>query len=200
MRHPVLTLIFAVFTLPGCSGGFGPPAFGDAAADHSPARQSSPTAAARAVLDALMTKDGERLAQWAHPQLGVRFSPYAFVDPQRDVVMHRPELERFWNDTTPRLWGTQDGTGDPIRLTPSQYAQRYILDRAFTSANIQVNRDQARGNSLNNAAANYPAGTRVEYYLPPGANGLDWRALRLVFQSQGSDWYLVGIIHDEWTT
>jgi len=42
----------------------------------------------------------------------------------------------------------------------------------------------------------------VEYHFPgidPQYGGLDWRSLRLVFQQSGGEWYLVGIIHDQWT-
>lgn len=42
----------------------------------------------------------------------------------------------------------------------------------------------------------------VEYYLPgenPDYGGLDWQSLRLVFQHKEGAWYLVGVIHDEWT-
>jgi hypothetical protein len=28
---------------------------------------------------------------------------------------------------------------------------------------------------------------------------MDWRSLRLVFEEQGGSWYLVGIVHDQWT-
>lgn len=44
---------------------------------------------------------------------------------------------------------------------------------------------------------------RVEYYvegtLVGGQPGNDWRALRLVFELVDGRYYLVGIIHDEWT-
>jgi hypothetical protein len=29
--------------------------------------------------------------------------------------------------------------------------------------------------------------------------GMDWESLRLVFIQEDSTWYLVGIVHDEWT-
>ena len=61
------------------------------------------------------------------------------------------------------------------------------LDGDFTPASAQVNRCDAKGNSLNNAAAINPAGNGVEYALPPCANSLDGWALRLVFQPKGSD-------------
>lgn len=196
MRLAPLALVLAALVLPACTTG----PLSNVPTLTKVDRFNTPTAAATAVLNALKAKDGARLAQLVHPQKGVRFSPYAFVDPQHDVVLNRAEIGQLWSDTTPRTWGTEDGTGDPITMTGSQYAQRYILDRDFTPATVSVNHDQATGNSINNAAQVYPAGTRVEYFLPASASGIDWRALRLVFEQQGSSWYLVGVIHDEWTT
>jgi hypothetical protein len=43
----------------------------------------------------------------------------------------------------------------------------------------------------------------VEYYFPGfdlQLQGMDWRSLRLVFTLYDNTWYLVGIIHDQWTT
>ena len=48
----------------------------------------------------------------------------------------------------------------------------------------------------------YQSAVVVEFYFPgfdPQYAGMDWRSLRLVFMQQGSDWFLVGIIHDQWT-
>jgi hypothetical protein len=43
----------------------------------------------------------------------------------------------------------------------------------------------------------------VEYHFTgfePDYGGLDWRSLRLVFMQDGDEWFLIGIVHDEWTT
>ena len=42
----------------------------------------------------------------------------------------------------------------------------------------------------------------VEYYFPgfnPEYEGMDWKSLRLVFEQYEDNWYLVGIIHNQWT-
>ena len=56
---------------------------------------------------------------------------------------------------------------------------------------------------INNIPDFYPGGMMVEYHFPgidPEYGGLDWRSLRLVFIPYGEDWFLVGVVHDEWTT
>jgi hypothetical protein len=161
--------------------------------------------AARQVVEAFTAKDGASLAQLVHPEKGVRFSPSAYVDSESDVVFFRDQARQFWADQKNYTWGVADGTGDPINMTPSQYCDRYIIDRDFLHpSSISVNKDRARGNTNNNAASVYPQGTRVEYYIAPspsaGVSEFDWAALRLVFEGIGDSWFLVAVIHDEWTT
>jgi hypothetical protein len=160
---------------------------------------------AKQVVEAFKSQDGKRLASLAHPEKGVRFSPGAFVDVASDVVFSRAQIETFWTDNKSYIWGFADGTGDPINMTPSQYCREYIMNRDFLKpSSINVNNDQAAGNTRNNAALVYPNGTRVEYYIEPsirdGVPELDWAALRLVFEKSGDSWFLVAVIHDEWTT
>jgi hypothetical protein len=160
--------------------------------------------AAKQVVEAIKTRDGEGWATLVHPEKGVRFSPYAYVDVKNDVVLSRDQIRRFWTDAMIYHWGSADGTGDPIDMTPKQYGDRYIMDRDFLNLSaISVDNDRARGNTINNAGTAYPQGTRVEYYIAPSPDKgaeLDWAALRLVFEQSGGSWFLVAVIHDQWTT
>jgi hypothetical protein len=160
---------------------------------------------ARQVVEALKAQDGKKLASLVHPEKGVRFSPGAYVNVTSDVVFSSAQIETFWTNEKTYTWGLADGTGDPINMTPSQYCREYIMSRDFLSpSSINVNSDRAVGNTSNNAALAYPNGTRVEYYINPSIGDnmpeLDWAALRLVFERSGDSWFLVAVIHDEWTT
>lgn len=160
---------------------------------------------ARQVVAAMKAKDGARLAEFVHPEHGVRFSPYTFVDVGGDRVLSRIAVRTLWQDANVYSWGHADGTGEPIRLTPAQYFERFVMDRDFTAAtSVTVNDYPVRGTTNSNAAAVYPDGTSVEFFLEPiggqGDPAFDWSALRLMFESHGGSWRLVALIHDEWTT
>lgn len=160
---------------------------------------------AKEVVAAMKAKDGPRLAEFVHPERGVRFSPYAFVDVGSDRVLTRDDVRRLWEDANVYSWGHADGTGEPILLTPARYFERFVMDRDFTSAtSVTVDDYPVRGTTNGNAAAVYPNGTSVEFFLEPiagqGDPAFDWRALRLVFESHEGSWRLVAVIHDEWTT
>ena len=209
MKHALLLAAFAALALVACSRSTPPVA--SSAAATAPTQASTPSAAPEAVrkaavevVAALKARDMATVARYAHPTRGVRFSPYAFVDPAKDQVWKAEELTGWFADTKARIWGTEDGTGFDIERTPTAYYERFVFPMDFTTgATINVDADQARGNSINNAATVYPDGVRVEFYLPPTQTPEgpmpDWRALRLVFVEVAGEPRLVAVIHDQWT-
>jgi len=147
------------------------------------------------------------LSNYVHPQKGVRFSPYAYVR-EDDIVFTAEHLKsfhdkEFWSNNIKYPWGNYDGSGEPIELTFSEYFYDFIYDKYYSRADyILYNQTIVLGNSINNAANFYNNPIIVEYYfepINPKYGGMDWSALRLVFEKFEGQWYLVGIIHDEWT-
>ena len=198
-RAVMLVILICSFAIASCTAQ--QPTTGAVATDHG---KSGVIAAANAVLNALEQQDGKRLAALVHPRKGVRYSPSAYVDLKVDRVFSRDQIERFWSDRSIYLWGYADGSGDPILLTPAKYCREYILIRDFRQASsVNVNDDQASGNTVNNVVAAYPAATRVEYYIKPSTRDsveqFDWAALRLVFEQVDGSWFLVGVILDQWS-
>lgn len=55
---------------------------------------------------------------------------------------------------------------------------------------------------IDNMSTAYPNGSFVEYHFTGFDSqyaGIDWASLTLVFEENGGDWYLVGIVHGQWT-
>jgi hypothetical protein len=154
---------------------------------------------AQEVILALKNKDMIKLAGFVHPQKGVRFSPYAYVDFKADLVFSRSQVENLFKDKTKYLWGYYDGSGEPINLTFAEYFEKFIYDRDFLNAKkISYNQTIGKGNTINNSFEVYPGAVIIEYHFPgfdPQREGTDWESLRLVFK----EGHLVGIIHDLWT-
>lgn len=155
------------------------------------------------VTDALHAKDYETLASYVHPTRGVTFTPYSTVDVQQDKKFSGDQIKNLAQDTTTYTWGYEDGRGEAIQMTMTQYFERFVFDADYTQA-PQVGIDQiiTSGNALENITEAYPGCHFVDFcYLSrdPASEGLDWCSLKLVFAGEDTAWYLVGVVHGEWT-
>ncbi|WP_410513333.1 copper amine oxidase N-terminal domain-containing protein [Paenibacillus sp. BR2-3] len=157
---------------------------------------------AEEAVTALKEKDWESLQALSSPK-GVRFSPYGYVNTSSDRLLSHSSLTTAPLDNTAYLWGSYDGSGDPIKLNFAQYYDRFIYSSDFAAApQIGYNVTIGTGNTLDNSRNIYPNAIIVEYHydgFDPQYAGMDWQSLRLVFGKEGSQWVLVGIIHDQWT-
>jgi hypothetical protein len=155
------------------------------------------------VIMALKTRAMDKLAGYVDPNQGVRFSPYAHVQ-EGDRVYPAGSLAKAMNDTRKDLCGAYDGSGLPIELTFNDYYTKFVYDKDFAAApQVGYNQSLSQGNILANSQEFYPGSIVVEYYFPefdPQYSGMDWESLRLVFQQQDGTWFLVGIVHSQWTS
>jgi hypothetical protein len=148
------------------------------------------------VLQALKTADMAKLAEVIHPRKGLRFSPYSSVDSKTDVVLTASQLKDALRDPAKRVWGTDDGSGAPIRLTFTRYYHKFVYDRDFSKAS-HVNYNRA-DEGTKRAWESYPNAIVVEYGLPE-TGSTPREHLLLVFEQHQAKWCLSGIIHDGWT-
>lgn len=155
------------------------------------------------VVELLKTMDLSGVSDYVHPSLGLRFTPYDYVDAQTNLVFTASQVANLPQDNTVYLWGNFDGSGDPINQIYSDYHQSFVYDQDFLNPHmIGVNTKIGMGNSLNNVDTAYPNGQFIEFHFTgfdPQYGGMDWRSLKLVFEDVGGAWYLVGIIHGQWT-
>lgn len=154
-------------------------------------------------LGALKNKNVGYLSTLAHPDKGIRFSPYATVDMNKDIVLSADEIKNILTDDKLFIWGRYDGIGKPIEKSFSEYFDEFVYDRDFANAEETAkNESIGWGNSINNLETAYPDTEYYEYHFPgfnPEFGGMDWVSLRLVFEEHKGAWYLVGIVHDQWT-
>lgn len=155
------------------------------------------------VLADIKAKDWEKLSPLVQPDKGVRFSPYGHVNTDTDLVFSAAQIQNMASDGTKYKWGSFDGSGEPIELDFDGYYKRFIYDHDFMNAKeTGYNKVIGKGNTLINSFEVYPGSIMVEYHFPgfdPQYSGMDWSSLRLIFEKKDAVWYLVGIIHDQWT-
>jgi hypothetical protein len=155
------------------------------------------------ILKSFKKKDYQQLAAFMPPGAGTRFSPYGFVDTLHDQILSAKQLTALSQDQKKIQWGIFDGTGEPIKLSLDKYFDKFVYDVDFLNAKKRsVNKMIGAGNSLNNLQSIYPGCDFIEFYFPafdPKYEGMDWKGLRLVFKKEKTKYYLVAIIHDQWT-
>ncbi len=155
------------------------------------------------ILKSLKEKGYTGLAEFIHPKLGIRFSPYAYIDTTADQLLSRNRLIALGKSQKKIKWGFEDATEKPIKLSINNYVKEFVYDVDFLNAEKKgVNKFFGGGNSLNNLKEVYPRCNFAEFYFSgfdPKFEGMDWRALRLVFKDYKKKYYLIAIVHDQWT-
>jgi len=157
------------------------------------------------ILLTLKNKNYSAFANYIHPVSGIRFSPYGYIDTLRHIRLSRQKFitEAAKPDQDMMVWGEFDGTGDQIRMTLHNYMQRFVYDVDFAKPETRkVNEYIGSGNSLNNLDSVYKNCDFTESHFSgfeKKYEGHDWRTLRLVFKERNGRYFLVGVVHDEWT-
>lgn len=175
----------------------------------------TPLQAADVVVNAIagLSTDGLTPITTLFDPAGVRFMPYYRME-SSDLTLTAEEFESDYvpQNPPPRVWGIQDGSGDPISLSTRSYFSQYIADfpyhtNAATATLINSNSDfLSQGNLINNLLSSFPQPTYriVEYHQPgtdPTYGGMDWTSLMVILKDAGggTQWTLVGLAHGSWT-
>ncbi len=165
-------------------------------------QQDSIKATARQVLTFLKQNNYAELIKY-FSQDGVRFVPYGFIDTANSKKLTPEDFLEAINKKWVLTWGSYDGTGDPIKLSMPAYLKKFAYNADYLAAEA-VGYDQIikQGNSLNNLKTIYPNHHFIEYHFSgfdQKLDGMDWTTLRLVFEKIDGQYFLVALIHDQWT-
>lgn len=218
-RIGIIAVLAVSLLMGGCLGRVAPPRGQTEPGSQTPSDSQTPPAAnqalnpveqkigdaAAAALAALRDDDLTALAAVVHPVQGVRFSPYGHVITDGEYAhklfsaadLAAPGLldETF-------VWGAYDGSGEDIVLPFKDYLARFAYNYEYTAAPlVGWNTVVKEGNTILNHHDVYPGSLFVDFHFPGSAeyDGMDWGTLRLVFTEHDGNWYVVGIIHDQWT-
>ena len=154
------------------------------------------------IQQALANKQYDSIINEIHPTRGVRFSMYAYVKLESDKVFNRAQFAQYIEQSNIRFtWGDLDGTGELLVVPLPTYLTTWIDGKKFNTARITVNEFESRGNMINNVKDMYPKADIVDfYYRSTGEySDIDWRGMRLVFDTYEGRRYLVAIVNDRWT-
>ncbi|MDQ3393705.1 MAG: hypothetical protein M3512_06285 [Bacteroidota bacterium] len=155
------------------------------------------------ILKYLKIKDYKSFSSFFHPTLGIQFSPYGYVDSTQDIRLTLHQFSDFIDSKNLILWGHYDGSGSPIKLSVEDYFDEFVYNKDFLHAEITtLNKMVGSGNSLNNLENVYSGCPFTESHFSgfeEKYGGMDWASLRLVYKKFDENFYLVAIVHDQWT-
>jgi len=158
---------------------------------------------AKETINAVKNKDMKALSNLAHPDKGIRFSPYCYVDAKKDLVFKPDQLEKLLSDKTTYTWGSFEGSGEAIKLTFGDYYKKFLYNHDYAKPEkTGYNEILGKSNTVNNIRDVYAESIVVEYYFSgfdPKVEGHDWASLNLVFERKGETWYLSGLVRNMWT-
>lgn len=194
-----LALSMTTLVLTGCQTSASKPPVADIQPELS---QQTLTQQALQIQQALANKNYNNIIDEIHPTRGVRFSMYAYVRPEKDKRFSREEFAQYLQQSRIRFtWGELDGTGELFVKTLPNYLETWVGGSKFNEAIISVNKFKGSGNSINNLNKIYEKSDFVEFYYNGSErySGIDWQALRLVFDEYQGKRYLVAIVSDRST-
>jgi hypothetical protein len=161
------------------------------------------TSLTKTVLTIFKNAEYTKLDSLIHPDEGIRFSPYATISDDDKQFSKEAFHKLVTTDKNKKInWGTYDGSGDPIYLTPVEYFSKFVYDGNFVNPEkYDINNFVKTGNALNNLKSMYRDCDFTESYISGSKKygGMDWKSVRLVFKQKDGKYYLVGIVHDQWT-
>ena len=111
------------------------------------------------ILPLLQNQDFGSLAPFIYPELGVRISPYGYINVDKDLVFTREEVSAFGSNQQIYLWGVQAGSGMDIELSIAEYWPEYVTsDTPAQEWGILLDPTRKASNTIDNFAEVYPDG------------------------------------------
>ena len=155
------------------------------------------------ILNHIKTRNYKKFALFIHPKDSIRFSPYANIDTTKDRVLSSDQFLQLAKQKKEINWNSSWDAEKPELLNIDGYFKKFVYDVDFLNADlISINQYHSQGTDLNNINEAYPGCDVVEFFFSgfeEKYEGLDFRALRLVYNIRNNKIFLVGIVHDEWT-
>ena len=168
-------------------------------------------AVAEKVLVAINNKDMGSFIKLVHPTKGVRFSKDGVVRVGGDPELTIQQIEDLILTNETMLWGYADGSGMAINETFEEHFYKYSKNDFLKAPQISYGEVlQPSGANISNISTIYNSYPKVSYHYPytstyvndkgkEVAQTMSWKTLNLVFYSYDNEYYLIGIVEDNWT-
>lgn len=147
---------------------------------------------AKRIINHIKAKEFDKVSSFVSIDSGLRFSSNSYIT-KEDLQVPKEQVAGLWTNGKKYTWGTEEGSGEPIRKTFADYYTSYIYSKDFVNApDIEVNKT-LRGNttSITNFKEVYPGSVNVDFHFPnTNEDAYDWATLRFIFIKENDSWHL----------
>ena len=157
-------------------------------------------------IESINCRDYESLSRYVHPEKGILFSPYSFVDYNEHLVFSSEQVGRFAGDNSIYIWGIKDASNIPLELTVDDYFNRYVYDKNYLFVDqIGINiviRQQGNIQNIKEHLTDLFGGCIIVDFYDQGSGeyeGLDWSSIILVLEKYNGRFNIVAIVHSSYT-
>lgn len=154
------------------------------------------------ILASLQSKNYTKFSEFIHPEKGIYFSMYSYIDDKNGKHFSKADFEKYVSTNIKFTWGEQDGTGDPLILPIKKYIEEWAFAKDFTKGQYFQDEFKGSGNSINNIQKKFPNLHFTENYVAGTEEygEMNWGSLIFVFEELNGTYYLVAVVNNSWTT
>ena len=95
------------------------------------------------------------------------------------------------------IWYSNTASGEPMEMNFAEYANQFIFDNDYTTAEFHVDEYISRSSLINNIKEEFPNCKTVEAFIQ-NEGEMNWQSLNMVFKYIDNKYYLVALIHDQY--
>lgn len=153
-------------------------------------------------LESIASRDYQKLAEYIHPEMGVIFVPYSYIDYEENLIFTCEQLKEVDVEKIRYTWGFYDQSPKKIELTFNEYIEQFVYDKDYLNVKqITIDATFREGNSVENVNEFFDGCIFVDFYDDGTVayEGLDWSSLRIVTMKYENEFKVVAFIHSSYT-
>jgi len=144
-----------------------------------------------------------QLANYIHPEKGVRFTPYSESKATDQLLTKEEFLDNIKTDPTLN-WGyyanPDNPEGFPIELTLNEYLETFVYQGDYINSDVIGYNERVNHHFFflpEFEHIEYKDSIVVEHFIDDDL--YDFLSIKIVYQKYEESWYIVAFINNEWT-
>ena len=146
---------------------------------------------------AFESQNYKSLAEHIHPELGVVFAPYTFIDFEENIVFTSEQVQDFDNDRNVYNWGSHSISPISVELTVAEYIEQFVCDKNYLQSDqFAINNTIRNGNDMENFLDVFQNCFYVDFHNQGTEEYefLDWSSVKIVMLKYEGTFKVVAVV------